>query len=609
MSKTIGKLKKLIREVINLIIRFVKPYRMVDEIFTIPDNLRRIGLKVSIMQFSMTVIGLVFAFMLKLTNMLIQYRLILLGIIVFMLYRGQDVIREGFNLYKDSDSKQFQEIFKDEIVLKGSKIIGKTAGKVMKYNPQAKIYKSLDNESMLNSINQYLQNLWNYQIQNTFNILEMVSIIIMLIVAVITNTAISQIIFIPGIIIFAFISFISSAFIALNREEYYENHRKYDNQQSVIVNDLLRVPTIVKKDLSMRIDKFKDTVTASNENVQHFHQKLNYSRLLITVIETLSQYGIIVFCLLGINWNTINLDTITEITATLVVVETALQQIGKITRILNDHNERIMILEREEEDISLILSVYHQEEKNECDAKRVEDIKIRPFSIQYIEESENDKPFSLISNNEIIIRKGDVVVLYGPSGSGKSTFMKMLTQRVSLEKSTDIPATSRFLFYDENLRFGSLNIFEELFCSSEPDLAKMKEILQNLHLWSEIQANCCNVWQWMKEKNYSKSLSNGQKQRLILAKMLYWLDNDIDVLVLDECTSGLDDKVQTDGADAEKILEYIVEYANMDKKRTIVLATHQNINGFKDKLKNKFVFKNIKFVKERQTNIIREIPN
>ena len=79
----------------------------------------------------------------------------------------------------------------------------------------------------------------------------------MLIVAVITNTAISQIIFIPGIIIFAFISFISSAFIALNREEYYENHRKYDNQQSVIVNDLLRVPTIVKKDLSMRIDNLR----------------------------------------------------------------------------------------------------------------------------------------------------------------------------------------------------------------------------------------------------------------------------------------------------------------------------------------------------------------
>ena len=40
----------------------------------------------------------------------------------------------------------------------------------------------------------------------------------------------------------------------------------------------------------------------------------------------------------------------------------------------------------------------------------------------------------------------------------------------------------------------------------------------------------------MKEKRFDQSLSNGQKQRLILAKMLYWLNDDIDVLVLDECT-------------------------------------------------------------------------
>ena len=47
------------------------------------------------------------------------------------------------------------------------------------------------------------------------------------------------------------------------------------------------------------------------------------------------------------------------------------------------------------------------------------------------------------------------------------------------------------------------------------------------------------------------SISNVQKQRFIVAKMLYWLDEDIDVVVLDECTSGLDDKSEEDMADAE----------------------------------------------------------
>jgi len=165
-----------------------------------------------------------------------------------------------------------------------------------------------------------------------------------------------------------------------------------------------------------------------------------------------------------------------------------------------------------------------------------------------------------------------------------------------------------FYFYDEKLKFGSLSIFEELFCCEEnPDLTKMQTILENLHLWCEIKSNCFDVWKWMKEKRFNQSLSNGQKQRLILAKMLYWLNDEIDVLVLDECTSGLDDKSETDSADAERILEYIVRYANSDKKRIIIISTHQNIDGFKSKLADEFKFRNLQFAKEEEKNLVKEV--
>ena len=96
------------------------------------------------------------------------------------------------------------------------------------------------------------------------------------------------------------------------------------------------------------------------------------------------------------------------------------------------------------------------------------------------------------------------------------------------------------------------------------------------------------------------------KQRLILAKMLYWMDSDIDVLVLDEATSGLDDKVETSHADAEKILEYIVRYANKDKKRIVVISTHQNIDGFVANLSSEYTFKSFYFVKEDDQNFVKE---
>ena len=602
------RLNTLIREVINLIIKFFKPYGISDELLTIPKNVKHMGFKVGFINLGTTVIALVFAFMLKVTNMMIERRLILLGIILFMLYRGQQVVKEAFHLFESSENKKFELIFEDEIVFRGSQIIGKTSNKVLKYDASNKLYKVMSNESVLNTIKNYLQNMWRQKIQHTFDVFEMISVIIMLTIAILTNTSIDQVVFIPLILIFVLISFFCSAYISLNREAYYKKHREYNNEQSLIINDLLRVSVIVKNDLDMRINKFQKTVIASNENVTKFHKKMNLSRLFVTIMEAFSQYGIIIFYLLGVEWNSITLATITEIAATLIIVETALTQISRIAETLNSHNERLTILEKEEADMSLILDVYHNEAAKISTPKIVDNINIKPFSIQYLEESENDKPFTLVSREPIHIYNGEVVILYGPSGSGKSTFMKMLTERIRLEKSIDIPSTSRFLFYDEKLKFGSLSIFEELFCCSEtPDLAKMQNILEHLHLWCEIKSNCFDVWKWMKEKQFEQSLSNGQKQRLILAKMLYWLDENIDVMVLDECTSGLDDKTESDSADAERILEYVVRYANSDKRRIVIISTHQNIDGFKQNLASEYTFRNLQFSKEGECNLVREI--
>ena len=602
------RLNTLIREVINLIIKFFKPYGISDELLTIPKNVKHMGFKVGFINLGTTVIALVFAFMLKVTNMMIERRLILLGIILFMLYRGQQVVKEAFHLFESSENKKFELIFEDEIVFRGSQIIGKTSNKVLKYDASNKLYKVMSNESVLNTIKNYLQNMWRQKIQHTFDVFEMISVIIMLTIAILTNTSIDQVVFIPLILIFVLISFFCSAYISLNREAYYKKHREYNNEQSLIINDLLRVSVIVKNDLDMRINKFQKTVIASNENVTKFHKKMNLSRLFVTIMEAFSQYGIIIFYLLGVEWSSITLATITEIAATLIIVETALAQISRIAETLNSHNERLTILEKEEADMSLILDVYHNETAKISTPKIVDNINIKPFSIQYLEESENDKPFTLVSREPIHIYNGEVVILYGPSGSGKSTFMKMLTERIRLEKSIDIPSTSRFLFYDEKLKFGSLSIFEELFCCSEtPDLAKMQNILEHLHLWCEIKSNCFNVWKWMKEKQFEQSLSNGQKQRLILAKMLYWLDENIDVMVLDECTSGLDDKTESDSADAERILEYVVRYANSDKRRIVIISTHQNIDGFKQNLASEYTFRNLQFSKEGECNLVREI--
>lgn len=597
---------KTIREVGNLVIKFIKPFGLKEPILAIPTNVKKMQYKLGFAEFFSTAISLVFAFLLKITNIAIEAKLILLGISLFMLYRGQEVVKESLINWQSSERQKFNLIFDDEIVLRGSQLIGRVSDKVMKFDEKSNLYKIMDNESILNTIKNYLSNLWRRKVQHTFDILEIVSVFVMLIVAIVTNNEIPQTLFIPLLIIFAIISFFSEAYISMNREEYYENHKKYNNQQSVISNDLLRVPVIVRSDLQMRIGKYQKSVIDSNENIKKFHAKRNWSNFISTVLETLSQYGVIIIFLVGVQWDNISLATITEITATLLIVERVMGYIQDITYTLNGHNESITIMEEEESDMIAILKVYHQEEEKINQSREIEAIQISPFSIKYMEESENDKPFKLMSIHYICINKGEVAILTGASGSGKSTFMKMLTQRIKVEKSTEIPATSRYLFYDEKMKFGSLSIFEEIFCCQEnPNLAKMQEILENLHLWSEIKSNCIDVWRWMKEKKYGYTLSNGQNQRLILAKILYWLDDEIDVVVLDECTSGLDDKSDTDSADAEHILEYIVDFCNKDKERIVIISTHQNLEGFKKKISNPV--RQFHFAKDGECNLITEI--
>jgi len=599
-------IKQTVREVRNLVIKFIKPFGLKDPILATPKEVKKMQYKLGFMEFFSTVIGLAFAFLLKITNIAIEAKMIFLGISLFMLYKGQEVVRDALMNWQSAERQKFNLIFDDEIVLKGSELIGRVSDRVMKYDEKSNLYKIMSNESLLNAIKKYLSNLWRQKVQHIFDILEIISIFIMLVVAIITNNEIPQVIFIPLLIIFSAVSFFSEAYISMNRHEYYEKHREYDNEQSVIVNDLLRVPVVVKNDLQMRISKYQKSVIESNQNIKKFHKKRNWSNFVSTLLETLSQYGVIIIFVLGVPWDSITLATITEITATLLIVEKAIGYIKDITYTLNHHNEAITVIEKEESDMIAILEVYHEEEEKIHQSKSIDVIQISPFSIKYMEESENDKPFKLMSKYDIRINKGEVAILTGASGSGKSTFMKMLTQRIKVEKSTEVPATSRYLFYDEKMRLGSLSIFEEIFCCQEnPDLERMQGILEELHLWNEINSNCIDVWRWMKEKKYGNTLSNGQNQRLILAKILYWLDDEIDVVVLDECTSGLDDKCDNDSADAERILEFIVKFCNKDKERIVIISTHQNLEGFKKKISN--TVRRFHFAKDGECNLITEI--
>ena len=67
--------------------------------------------------------------MLKLTNMMIEQKLFLLGVTLYMLYHDQNILRDAFNIYFNNERSKYNMIFEDELVLKGTNIIGVTKDK------------------------------------------------------------------------------------------------------------------------------------------------------------------------------------------------------------------------------------------------------------------------------------------------------------------------------------------------------------------------------------------------------------------------------------------------------------------------------------------------
>ena len=572
-------------EIVRIIKVFIIPYKGISSIRNVPPEIKKQGRWFGILNLLLTIIALVFSFMLKGTNMLIEHKFAILGIIVFMLYKGEHLITQLIKNYMSVESESYNQTFDDMIIEFGAELLGRTENKVFKYSEKLNMSVVMENESLINCIKRYVQSFWNYQVKHIFDILDMCSVIIMLGIVFVTNEDIPNSLFIPFVVIFAVMAFILTAYKVRNRRDCWDKEREFRNEQSIIVNDMMRVKSIVQSDLPMRIKRFKEVSTKNRENKQNLNRKLNKAAIINSMFELFFQYGIIMFYVWQISWSNITLSSITLISANLAVLMTTLGRVGDLAKKFNDNAEEIAVLEREAMDLKQIMKVFEFEVERISADKPVKKIEMEPFFIQYERKSDSDKPFCLESPNNIMINQGEVVVFTGVSGSGKSTVMKLLMDKVRVGKSTDIPNTSRFLYFDETLGFGSLPIFYEFFSGKSIHLEKAYSILENLHLAQELKFNLDTMETWMKCNFYKSSMSHGQKQRIVLAKILYHLDDNIDMLLLDEVTSGLDENAN-EGMDANQIMEFCVRFANSDRKRIVLLSTHQSFQKCRNDLES-----------------------
>lgn len=196
----------------------------------------------------------------------------------------------------------------------------------------------------------------------------------------------------------------------------------------------------------------------------------------------------------------------------------------------------------------------------------------------------DDRRITVLNNINLVVEKGEFIVIEGKSGSGKSTLLSLLSGidkpdsgRIILH-NTDITELSEdrlapfrnrtigYVFQSFHL-IPSLTALENIMFPAElnrdPEAAaKATELLRRVALQQ-------------REHNFPHQLSGGEKQRVALCRALV---NDPEIVFADEPTGNLD------SANGETILQLLLELRS-ELDTTLVLATHsRDISSTADRI-------------------------
>jgi ATP-binding cassette subfamily B protein len=183
----------------------------------------------------------------------------------------------------------------------------------------------------------------------------------------------------------------------------------------------------------------------------------------------------------------------------------------------------------------------------------------------------SDKP-EIISGLSLQIRKGECVGIRGVSGAGKSTLVKLL-MGFYLPRSGEIYVDGRkmdetcsalelyaYLGQDSYVINGSIadNV---VFGSEARDAQKIRKALDMAAFsWPEVSGDLLAA----AVGDHGSRLSEGQKQRLALARAIY---HNSEVLILDEPSSALDDATE------QILLHNMAELKKLGK--TLIIIAHR----------------------------------
>ena len=193
----------------------------------------------------------------------------------------------------------------------------------------------------------------------------------------------------------------------------------------------------------------------------------------------------------------------------------------------------------------------------------------------------------VLKDIDLVVGKGEVVVVIGPSGSGKSTLCRAINRLETIDNGTirldgiDLPAEGRPLARlraDVGMVFQSFNLFAHMTVLENVMLGPMKvRKMHKAEAKTFAMELLTRVGVESQADKHPAQLSGGQQQRVAIARALAMTPK---VMLFDEPTSALDPEM------INEVLDVMTDLAS--EGMTMIVVTHEM--GFARKAANRVVF-------------------